>query len=101
MAKHRGGGVSKSGDRWRARLRVGGSTVSLGYFATEEEAEAILQAALSDIDGGAVISPTMRLGEWGEQVLDRREIRGVAGVDQERSCWRKHVGKHAIAELPL
>lgn len=38
-------GVSRSGNRWRARARIQGLRVNLGVFATPEEAHAAVQAA--------------------------------------------------------
>jgi group I intron endonuclease len=38
-------GVSRSGDRWRARARIQGLRINLGVFATAEEAHAAVQAA--------------------------------------------------------
>lgn len=42
--RRRWGGVSKRGDRWRARYRSCGQTVSLGVFATEAEARDAIRA---------------------------------------------------------
>lgn len=102
VARHRGGGISRAGERFRVRLRVGGTTVSVGYFDTEEEAIAARDAALAAVDGGAQISGAQTLGEWGATWLTRRETGGrVAGVQEEWSCWRRHVADHAIASVPL
>jgi integrase len=107
VSKHRGGGASRHGDRWRARARIDGKTISLGLFDTQEEAEAEVRETLRQLGAGDLALPgTTTLGEWGLEVLDRRERgRGrrsvVAGVRQERSVWRTHVLHAPIAEMHL
>lgn len=41
-------GVTRSGDRWRARARIRGLRVNLGTFATAEDAHVAVQAAISE-----------------------------------------------------
>jgi len=45
MRAYAGGTVGMAGNRWRARMRVDGRPVSLGCYATREEAQAALVEA--------------------------------------------------------
>jgi len=97
--KHRGGGITRVGDRWRARLRVDGQTVSLGYYPTEDEAEAAITSALAARD--TTITAAQPLAHWGDRVLDRRELRAISSVQDERGVWRRHVEGSSLGQTPL
>ncbi len=102
MSKHRGGGVSRHGERFRARLRVDGATISLGVYDSREEAELAVDVARKKVDGGVTIPGAHTLRDWGAKWLDRRETgQRVAGIDRERSVWRTHIVTQPIADFPV
>lgn len=91
--------MSPHGARWRAQHTLDGRRVSLGVYATREEAEAVLRAArvrLASADGPA---RGVTVADWGDAVLDRRERAGLRDVDTERSRWRVHVRGSRLGDL--
>lgn len=91
--------------RWRVRVRDdSGVQVSLGTYATEVEAKAVLNAALAKL-AAVEAAPTgpLTLRAWGKTWLAQRDKDGVRGVDKERSVWERHVlahlGDRALSEL--
>lgn len=112
VGKHRGGGISTitradGSIVHRVRVRVGGKTIPGGVHEHEADAIAVRDQILRQLGAGDIALPgTTTLGEWGLEVLDRRERgRGrrsvVAGVRQERSTWRTHIAIAPIAEMHL
>jgi integrase len=102
MAKHRGGGVSKHGARFRARARVSGKTISLGLYDTKADAQRAVELHLGELGDDALVPGGRTLGEWGLEWLRRRETGGlIRGIDRERIVWRTHLAPAKIATLPL
>ncbi len=90
---------TKSGVRFRARLRIGGKVVSLGNYATRAEAESVVKAARA----AAKETNRRSLRWWGEIWLDERDSDPhYRGVDEERYRWNRHVVGYAhFADWPL
>ncbi len=86
--------------RKRAQMWIGGKRRSLGIFDTEDEAGAILDAAVDERHEMRAPEGVL-LRTWGPVALDRREQQGLRGVEQERSVWATHVDGSDLAELPI
>jgi integrase len=95
------GSVVQHHGRWRARLPHRWGRRSLGVYDTAEEAHAILDAALAELDKRPPHG--MTVGGWGDQVLERR----AAGhhkrrtVERDRDRWRAYVAGSKLGRLPL
>lgn len=66
---------------------------------TEAAAREIADGVSHVRSGGAVVS--LDLADYGVAALDRRELRGVRGVDAERWTWRAHVAEDPLGTLPV
>lgn len=85
--------------RHRVRITTDVGRRSLGVYATREEAEAVLAAAilrLSPTDGAS-----LTLAMWGERELDRREGEGLRGIKTERNRWKMHLASSALGDVAL
>ena len=88
--------------RWRARIRLDGRQHSLGTYATESEAWAVVDAAQDELHRGHVVvggADTLLL--HGPRWLDARELDGVRGIRTERSRWRNHFETWDLAAAPM
>ena len=97
------GTVERRGDKWRVRVRIGsGRRVSLGTYATQGEARAVLAVFLEARERDELLLPgELTVGSWLEDWLDRRELEGlVRGVRQERSQVRRLLAG-PLAGIPL
>ncbi len=84
------------------RPRLPGNAGRLRACATYEEAEALLDAALTEIAAGqAAPCGGTTLAAFGAEVLDQRELRGVARAGTDRSRWRQHIQEAYFATWPL
>lgn len=92
------GSVSRSGNKWRASVRVDGRNRYLGTFDTEEKAErAVLEARG---DGWKPTSET--LAQWGQTWMYRRAHDGVHRCkDDEALIWRVRIAPTKLASMPL
>ncbi len=88
--------------KWRARITVAnGERQSLGVFATEDEARAVLDAALAKLassEFAAVGGMTLR--GYGEKWLAQREL-VLRSPRAEANKWKKHVATAHFANWPL
>lgn len=101
MRQHGSGSIDKlPSGRYRARLLVADARRSLGTYASEDEAEAILNGAAAVLDE-AEHREGVTLATWGEAALNRRERQGLRGVERERSRWATHMARSELAELPV
>ncbi len=91
ITAHSGGFVARLPDQERS---------SLGVFPTYAEAETGLNAACFLLASGEV-SSAKTLDAYGKRVLDRRELDGYRGVQQERSRWKTHVTPWECSSWPL
>lgn len=97
------GSIEERGGRHRVRLRVAGRKRSLGTYATEAEAEAVLEAAREQLEAaGSTSLGRLTLRQWIERWLDQRELSGaVRSVADDRSRLRAHVLGEPWADDPL
>ena len=86
--------------KFRPRLSTPECRKSLGFVATAEEADVMLEAARAALFSGDD-APRLTLRAWGMRVLDRRESEGYLSVDDDRLRWSAHIEKDPIADLPL
>lgn len=86
--------------RWRAQLVTDAGRRSLGEYATRDEAEGVLAAALRDLSKGDV-GPGLRFGDFFEKALDRREAAGNASVYDDKNRFKNHIAPHDIAGAPI
>jgi len=77
------GSVDLCKGRWRARIRFDGKRVSLGLFDTELEARAAVAAHRKNRGGDHASS----LADFGNDHIDRRELHGKRGVEDDRNIW--------------
>jgi integrase len=89
------GSVYPHRDGFRAQRVVAGRRVSLGVYATQDEADGALEYTLRS--GRAVRG--VPLVHWGLEVIDRRERAGRRDTDAERSRWAVHVEGSELGEL--
>ena len=99
----RAGSVTPLGDgRFWARLTIKGKRESLGVHASEDVAQAAIDAAIRQAhaaaSGGVATSSGLTLGEYAKTVLDRRELAKFRAVERERYNWNCHLAKHPISE---
>lgn len=69
------GSIEERGDRFRVRLRVSGRKQTLGTYPTRDQAEAVLGAALDQLEAkrlGLVSAITLR--DWAAKWLPAREL---------------------------
>lgn len=97
------GSIEERGGRHRVRLRVAGRKRTLGTYATEGEAAAVLEAAREQLQAGrSTALGTLTLREWAERWLEQRELSGaVRSVDDDRSRLRVHVLGEPWTDDPL
>ncbi len=88
--------------RWRVRVTdSSGERKTLGTYATEEEANEVLAAALQKMaDAELVPVGGMTVKAWGERWLAQRE-RLVRDSRTEANRWRKHVVTAHFGGWPL
>lgn len=86
--------------RKRAQMWIDGRRRSLGIYDTEDEAQAILDAALLERHELRAEEGVL-LRTWSEVAFNRREEQGIRGIEQERSSFKTHVLGTDLAELPV
>ena len=90
--------------RWRFRLRLpDGSRRASPTFATEEECQAVLDAARHELTREAPVLQLPKvetLASFAARWLDERERSGLRSAATSRGLWR-HILDHPIAEEPL
>jgi integrase len=83
-------------------IRADGERKSLGTYPTQEEAQAILGAALQQMAAaGELTTGATSFRAYGRRVIDQRERDGVRGVRTERSRWRVHLSCASFADDPI
>ena len=90
--------------RFRVRLTLAdGSRKNSRTYATREEAQRFLDAALAELaEHEAAPTGALTLLTWGDKWLDRRETSGVhRAIASERSTWKNHVSTAPFASWPL
>lgn len=84
------------------RARMPGDGPRLSPRTTYEEAEALLDAAIAELNSGGVVSPGgTSLRSFGITFLDDRELAGIADVGSDRSRWNQHVTDAYFIDWPL
>ncbi len=78
-----------------------GKQKSLGTFATRDEAEKTLGAALALVGNRQVSRDALIFSNFGRVVLDVRELDGFKGVAKERSRFDFHLATSLIADMHL
>lgn len=99
--RHGFGSVSvlADGRRWvRGSRDAQGRRPTLGYVATDAEAEALL-ALRSQTTYRQVGGKTFE--KVAEDVLDQRELDGIRGVAEERSVFKAHLATACFAQKPI
>ena len=95
--------TERASGRFQARLILAsGERKSLGTYATREEAEGILAAALAQLIAGDV-APVggVTFKAFGENLLDQRERDDVRGIATERYRWKLHIVTAPWANEPI
>jgi integrase len=99
------GSVDRLGNgRWRARLTLAtAERESLGTYATQEDAERVLAAALAElVEGNVAPVGGMTLRALGAGFFRDRELGGdIRDVDNEKRRWRSHVEPAPFIDLPV
>jgi hypothetical protein len=96
------GSVSPHRGAWRARLPGAYARRSLGVYATEEEAHAVLDAALVALRASPPLEETV--GQWGAAWLTAREEAGHhkrRTLGRDRTRWAGLVEGSLLARVPL
>jgi len=80
-----------------------GSRKNSRTYATREEAQRFLDAALAELaEHDAAPTGALTLLTWGDKWLERRETSGVhRAIASERSTWKHHVSTAPFASWPL
>jgi integrase len=97
------GSVERRGTKYRGKIYWAGKYRNTGSFDTEAEAlranaQAMAVATRNVPDGAHTLATYADAGKWWE----RRELdEKVIHVEKEKSCWRRHVLSHTIADVPL
>lgn len=95
------GSITDHHGRKRARLPARYGRRSLGVFDSEAEAQAVLDAALVDLEGAPPLTQT--LDAWADEVLSAR----AAGdhkrrtVERDRGRWQTYVRGSLLGRTPL
>jgi integrase len=94
------GSIESRNGRHRVRLRVGGKKQTLGTYPTLERAQAVLSAALEQLEGTVSGSVTLRgwVATWLEQRAEGQEVRSTTG---DASRLRTHVLSESWADDPI
>jgi hypothetical protein len=94
------GSIESRNGRHRVRLRVGGKKQTLGTYPTRERAEAVLSAALEQLEGTVSGSVTLRgwVATWLEQRAEGQEVRSTTG---DASRLRTHALSEPWADDPI
>ncbi len=104
LRKYGTGSVTeRASGRFQARLMLAsGERKSLGTYATREEAERILAAALARLIAGDM-APVggVTFKAFGENLLDLRERDDVRGIKTERYRWKLHIVTAPWATEPI
>lgn len=105
MKTHGDGSISKlrNGRFWvRGPLEADGKTrKSLGTYATREEAEQILAAALAMRGEAKATRASSLFVNFGRSVLDLREEDGYRSVQKERGRFELHIANSSLANMAL
>ena len=90
----------KGSGRFRVRVRVGKSlkVIVSGVPRAEADEVATAQVVIRNAD---VLREGITLGQFGLAALNRREKRGVRGIDQERNRWASYVDRMTLGKLPI
>jgi integrase len=87
--------------RYRPRL-PSPSRRRLPVCASQEEADALLAAAIRSVVAGAAVDPkALTLRAWGERWCDDRETSGLRGAVKDRRRWRLHIAASPLGDLCL
>mgnify|MGYP003110083439 CR=1 FL=1 len=102
MRGHRNGSITHEYGRFRVRVSLDdGTRLSLGTYATKEEAEDMLAESLHRLEEQEMMTGAVTVAAYGERVLDARERSGLRGVRRERSAFRTNVASSSLGTLPL
>lgn len=83
----------------RGPLQADGTRPSLGYAATEEQANRILLNGLHELRTAKRTGQTF--AKFAEGVLDAREHAGIRGIDEERKVFAVHLEHACFAQMPI
>lgn len=95
------GTVDRVGRKFRARLprNAAGDRPTLGMFDDEDEAHAILDAALVKLaDAGRAPTGGWTWKAWGEHRLEERELAGQSSVKTDAYRWKLHLVSAPFAD---
>ncbi len=90
--------------RWRVRITMSdGKRPSLGVYDTEEEANGVLNAALTRLaEGPGASTGGITFRGFGENWLAEREMSGdVRAIKADKSRWRTHIVTAPFYEWPI
>jgi integrase len=89
--------------KYRARFRDDtGRKKTLGVFLDPAQAAATLSAAVQILAGREMVHPLgISVGSYALQHLDRREVRGVRDIRNERNRFSVHIAPSRLAQLPI
>jgi integrase len=94
------GSIDQRGGKHRARIRVDEKVITLGTFATVEEAESAI-ALFADTHRVEQPFAGMSLKAWGRRWLEKRELDGVhRSVKKDGYLWRR-IDSSELSVLPL
>lgn len=91
-------GVTRLGNRFRARMSINGRVETIGIYGTPELAAQALSHARSLTSG----TRKQTLAEWGDKWFEHRESSGLySHTYKEQSVWRTHVLGTRLCDLEL
>ncbi len=100
MMRRMGGWIEPHHGAHRVRTRANGKIETLAKCDTEEEAQAYLRG-LSVLRSQGRVAVVDTLRTYGARWMDRRELRRLRSVGNDRSRWKTHVDAHPIADRPI
>jgi integrase len=105
MARREPGSASveehpKGSGRYRVRARIDGKMRTLGAGLTQAEATERADA-YAIIRDEKIVREGISIDLFGQSALDRRELRRVRGIKQERTRWSTYVSQKPFGHLPV
>lgn len=96
------GSVTRRQDgRFWVRVSTATRRLSLGTYATLEEAESVMRGAVYELAGADVVPTKDTLASLEGPFFAHRSRRAGAHVAKERSAWATHVARAPFAAKPL
>ena len=100
MMRRMGGWIEPHHGGHRVRTRVHGKIETLATCETVDEAQSFLRG-LSVLRAQSRVAVVDTVRTFGARWMDRREVRRLRSVANDRSRWKTHVDAHPLADRPI